>query len=122
VEGFRSCRHFGGARGAYIRVPLWLMEWSERWILPAQEAVEVAAKPARRARRCESDLQPPLIPHHLNGFGFLNDTSTRGQRPAVMTAPPAAAAEFSRYEYPKLGLANGRLYHLYTSAMPLFGT
>jgi hypothetical protein len=30
--GFRSCRHFAGARGVYIRVSPWLMERSETWI------------------------------------------------------------------------------------------
>ena len=36
--GFRSCRHFAGARGVYIRVSPRLMEWSERWIrhIPAR--------------------------------------------------------------------------------------
>jgi hypothetical protein len=30
--GFRSCRHFAGAKGIHIRVSPRLMEWSERWI------------------------------------------------------------------------------------------
>ena len=36
--GFRSCRHFAGARGIYIRVSPRLMGWSERWIrhIPAR--------------------------------------------------------------------------------------
>jgi SAM-dependent methyltransferase len=36
--GFRTCRHFVGARGIYVRVPLQLMGWCEHWVrrIPVQ--------------------------------------------------------------------------------------